>query len=37
MPLSVVLLMNDSGREQTKKWMLVLLKEQTCNMSEINL
>lgn len=37
MPLSDVLLMNDSGKEQTKKWMLILLKEQMCNTSEMNI
>lgn len=37
MPLSDVLLMNDSGKEQTKKRMLILLKEQMCNTSEMNI
>lgn len=36
MHLSDVLLMNDSGKEQTKKRMLALLKEQMCNISEMN-
>lgn len=31
MPLSDVLLMNDSVKEQKKKWMSVLLKKQMCN------
>jgi len=36
MPLSVVLLMNDGGKDQTKKQMLVLLEEQMCNTREMN-
>lgn len=36
MPVSDVLLMNDSGKQQTKKRMLVLLKKQMCNTSEMN-
>lgn len=37
MSLSDVLLMNDSVKEQKKKRMSVLLKEQMCNTSKMNM
>lgn len=35
-PRSDVLLMNDSGKEQSKKWLLAWLKEQLCDTSAVN-